>query len=108
MARVALEINGRRIEVACDPGQEEHVERLGAFVDRRVRTLADSVGQVGDYRLLVMTCLLLADALEEQEKAAQAGSEPERLGSVESEQAVRTLETVAERLEHLAARLEAS
>ncbi len=113
MPRVALDINGRRIEVACDPGQEAHVERLGAFVDRRVRTLAESVGQVGEHRLLVMACLLLADDLEEREKAlqgesAQGGAGSETLSGIEAEQAVRTLETVADRLERLAARLEAT
>lgn len=108
MAQVVLDINGRRIEVACDDGQEAHVERLGAFVDSKVRGLADSVGRVGEHRLLVMTCLLLADALEEQEKSGESANAAANLGPAEAERAVNTLESLAERLERLAARLEAS
>ena len=65
MAEVSLEINSRKYQVSCDDGQEEHVGRLGNYVDNRVKELVASVGQVGDANLLVMVSLLIADELSE-------------------------------------------
>lgn len=106
MARVAVQVNNRRYEVACDDGQEAHVKELGDFLDRRVRELAASIGAVGESRLLVMAGLVLADELQEARR---------RLDQVETaatengeDRAAEALDEVAERLERIAARLEAS
>ncbi len=66
MASVAVTINGRRYEIACEEGQEAQLSRLGRYVDDRVRQLAAAVGQLGDTRLMVMTSLLLADELSDK------------------------------------------
>ncbi|MEX2310961.1 MAG: cell division protein ZapA, partial [Rhodospirillales bacterium] len=34
MAQVTVTINDRRYNIACDDGQEAHLARLGAYVDR--------------------------------------------------------------------------
>lgn len=65
MAQIKVKINGRTYEVACDDGQEEHVARLGRYLDTKVGELAAQVGQVGDTRLLVMAALLITDELSE-------------------------------------------
>ena len=65
MAQVDVTINGRDYQIACDDGQEDHLVQLGEYVDRRVKELATTVGQVGDSRLLVMVSLLIADELAE-------------------------------------------
>ncbi|MFT5538945.1 MAG: cell division protein ZapA [Alphaproteobacteria bacterium] len=65
MAQVKVKVNGRDYEVACEDGQEEHVARLGRYVDKKVVELADQVGQVGDTRLLVMAALVITDELSE-------------------------------------------
>lgn len=65
MAQVKVKINGRTYEVACDDGQEEHVARLGNYVDTKVVELAAQIGQVGDTRLLVMAALMITDELSE-------------------------------------------
>jgi cell division protein ZapA len=65
MAQVDVTINGRDYQIACDDGQEDHLAQLGEYVDRRVKELATTVGQVGDSRLLVMVSLLIADELAE-------------------------------------------
>jgi cell division protein ZapA len=103
VARVALDINGRRYEMACDDGQEAHLQKLAEYVDQRVRELAASVGQVGESRLLLMANLLIADELHEarRHQAPAQGRE----GDAE---AAESLEDVAGRLERIAARLEAS
>jgi cell division protein ZapA len=65
MAQVKVKINGRSYEVACDDGQEDHVTRLGHYVDKKVVELGNQIGQVGDARLLVMAALMITDELSE-------------------------------------------
>jgi cell division protein ZapA len=65
MPQVDVNINGRRYQIACDEGQEEHLTQLADYVDKRIQELVGAVGQVGDARLLVMTSLLVADELAE-------------------------------------------
>ena len=71
MAQLTVTINGRGYPIACDDGQEEHLKKLAAYVDKRVSELATAMGQIGDTRLLVMACLLIADELSDSEKALQ-------------------------------------
>ena len=59
MAQITVSINNRVYEIACDDGQEEHLARLGTYIDSKVTELAASIGQVGDARLLVMASLLI-------------------------------------------------
>lgn len=63
MAQVSVRINGRHYQVACEDGQEAHLQKLAAYIDERVSELVRDVGQVGDARLLVMAALLIADEL---------------------------------------------
>ena len=72
MGQVAIAINGRRYNVNCDDGEEDRLRLLAAGLDRRVRALAASVGQVGENRLLLLTCLLLEDELAEAGRGAAA------------------------------------
>jgi cell division protein ZapA len=111
MPLVNVLVNGRAYTVACDEGEEEHVRELGQFVDKRVRELSGSVGQVGDARLLLMASLVVADDLAdalaklhetEKELAAMKSAQ----GSVAKKQE-KTEETVAKTLEGAALRLEA-
>ncbi|MDX1711830.1 MAG: cell division protein ZapA [Rhodovibrionaceae bacterium] len=104
MATVSLEINGRSYDVACEDGQEEHLRKLGRMIDDRMRNLVASVGQVGEARLLMMTSLIMADEL--QEAGAGAGSAGRADGGGADEAAAAAVERLAEKIEHIAARLE--
>ncbi len=114
MPQVDVSINGRRYQIACDEGQEEHLSRLAEYVDQRVQELVGAVGQVGDARLLVMTSLLVADelaeaysALEEKDDgadgdgagAAAARERDETLASIMESMALR-IEGIADGLDH--------
>jgi cell division protein ZapA len=82
MPQVAVTINGRNYQIACDEGQEEHLSRLASYVDDRVQELVAAVGQVGDTRLLVMTSLLVADDLSEAYSTlSEAGLGPPEEGT---------------------------
>jgi cell division protein ZapA len=65
MAQISVSVNGRSYIVACDDGEEEHLRELARYLDKHVQSLAESVGQVGDSRLLLMAALLVADELSE-------------------------------------------
>ena len=113
MGQVAVTINGRSYEVACDDGQEDHLIRLAGYIDKKVAELVTSVGQIGDTRLLVMSALLLADELSEaySELTTLRGGDDEvpdgRVpDSPVNETLVTGIETLAQRVEDIAARLE--
>ena len=107
MAEVTVEINGRRHQLACDDGQEEHVRNLGIYVDGKVQHMAQQIGQVGEPRLLLMACLMIADELHEARDGGDRGRSPAAAGAGE-DKAAAALESVADRLHDIAARLEAS
>jgi len=65
MAKVSIDINGRKYALGCDDGEEERLLRLGQKLDDRVKMLANQFGQIGDIRLLVMAGITLTDELDE-------------------------------------------
>ncbi len=109
MALVTVTINNRKYEISCDDGQEAHLERLSAYLDGRVEKMVKSVGQIGDAQLLVMASLVIADDLSEayaeRDKIKAAGK-----GSAGPDEAEKTLgltiDSLAQRIEHIAERLE--
>ncbi len=77
MALVNVMISGRAYTIACDDGEEEHLRELGALVDAKAREVQETVGQVGDQRLLLMAALLMADELiEARNRQAALSLEP--------------------------------
>jgi len=71
MAHVTVTIAGRQYRMACEDGQETHLEGLAADLDRRVESLRGSFGEIGDSRLLVMAALTLSDELSEVRQRVQ-------------------------------------
>ena len=116
MAQVTVTINNRGYQIACDDGQEQHLVKLAGYVDKRVGELTAAMGQIGDMRLLVMASLLIADELADARKAseqAQRSLEDEKRKkaslSPEAEAALADgFEALAQRIEEIAARLEAA
>ena len=65
MAQVNVTINGRQFRMACDDGQEGHLQKLARDLDERINGLRGSFGEIGDSRLTVMAALTVADELSE-------------------------------------------
>lgn len=99
MGKVKVTVNDRAYEVACDDGQESHVQELAQFVDKRMSDLIRAVGRIDDSRLLLMTCLLIADELSEIRR------NPPRLTADSA--TLSAVDLLANRIESIAARLEA-
>jgi cell division protein ZapA len=65
MAQVNATISGRQFRLACEDGQEEHLEGLAKDIDQRIIDLRAKFGEIGDTRLTVMAALMVADELSE-------------------------------------------
>jgi cell division protein ZapA len=68
MPSLDVTVNGRGYSLTCEHGEEAHLQMLAGHVDQKVSALLESVGQVGDTRLLLMAALL---ATEEQLATSQ-------------------------------------
>ena len=104
MAQVDVTINGHNYRIACDDGQEDHLKKLAELVDQRLSQLVSTVGQVGESRLLVMTCLVVADELTEayaelQGKAGKNGAATDAAVAAATEALAQRIETIAQRLQ---------
>ena len=98
-SNVTLTIAGRRYTIACAPGEEAHVEGLGASIGDKLAKL-DNLGGQSPERVLLYASLLLADELHE----AQAARQDETSIDEQAE----LVEKMADRLEGLANLLESS
>jgi cell division protein ZapA len=65
MASVNATIAGRQFRLACEDGQEEHLQSLAKDLDASIEELRQRFGEIGDTRLTVMAALMVADELAE-------------------------------------------
>jgi cell division protein ZapA len=65
MATVNATIAGRQFRLACEDGQEEHLQMLARDIDGRIESLRKQFGEIGDTRLTVMAALMVADEMSE-------------------------------------------
>jgi cell division protein ZapA len=68
MAQVNVVIDGKSYRMACDEGQEAHLEGLASKFDRYVSHLKEGFGEIGDQRLTVMAGIMVVDELDELQK----------------------------------------
>jgi cell division protein ZapA len=104
MAQVSVVVNGRSYAITCDDGQEEHVLRLTAEIDRRFAELVSVNGQVGQERLLLLVSLLLADELADKARERGDGAAGEAAPHIDDTLG-EELRTLAQRIETMAHRL---
>ncbi|MBC8036100.1 MAG: cell division protein ZapA [Rhizobiales bacterium] len=78
MAHVIVEVNGQPYTMQCPDGEENHLRELAKLLDTEVTRIKQSVGTVGDIRLLVMSGLMLADRLSESARRIEALEEEVR------------------------------
>lgn len=117
MAQVNLSVNGRIYRMACEDGEEEHVEKLGERFDAAINELRGALGEIGDQRLMVMAGILMTDRLNDAERRlAEAEEAVKGLRDVRADTAMRiegleqsfaeSLLHAAERIERIAERLQ--
>jgi len=65
MAQVTVMIDGKAYRMACEEGQESHLEELAGRFDQYVGHLKTQFGEIGDLRLTVMAGIMVMDELSE-------------------------------------------
>ncbi|MDP2410990.1 MAG: cell division protein ZapA [Pseudolabrys sp.] len=119
MAQVNATIAGRQFRLACEDGQEEHLQKLAHDLDQRIIDLRAKFGEIGDTRLTVMAGLMLADELSEAARRMRvleeevAGLQDARVVSSDRAKAasaavVNAFNSAAERLEGITRKLNQS
>jgi cell division protein ZapA len=71
MAHVTVTIDGKQFRMACEDGQERHLEQLALELDNRIRMVRDSFGEIGDLRLTVIAALMVTDELFEERRKGE-------------------------------------
>lgn len=119
MPLVDVSVNGRSYSLTCDAGQEDHLRSLADHVDKKVGAMLESVGQIGDARLMLMAALLATEehlaAVQRLEVQAQAMVDLSRANDemkarlADSEMLARdALKTATKRVQNVAAQLAAA
>lgn len=103
MAHVIVQVSGRPYTMQCPDGEEEHLKDLAALLDSEVTRVRQSVGSVGDIRMLVMAGLMVADRLSEATGRIEALEE--QINGIREARDAAQAETKALE-DHMAARLD--
>lgn len=109
MARVEITLNGRVYPIACNDGEEDRVRSLAEMVEDRIEQITGARRSVTENHLLVMVCLMLADELMDMSDGLRV-PEP-RTVEVPIDQEpklVAALSRLADRIENIAARVQAT
>jgi len=65
VTQVSVTIAGRSYRMACQDGEEAHLEGLAQAFDEKIADMRRAFGEIGDMRLHVMAALTFADQLSE-------------------------------------------
>jgi len=103
MAMIEIEIAGRRYDVACREGEQEHLRAVAAEVDRRAQDATNALGSLTETRQLLFAALLIADDIKEIRAGAGI---PEPVPPQPDPAVADALERLASRMEGLAESLE--
>jgi len=99
MAQVDIEVNGRAYRMLCEDGQERRLQELAAYVDGRLKDLTGGGKSGSEAQMMLMTCLVLADELQDV-KAGRG------IPGMDEGEVAAGIDHVAQRIEEVAARLE--
>ena len=72
MAKVVVSVADRPYTMQCPDGEEDHLRELASLLDAEIVRIKQSVGSIGDIRLLVMSGLMVADRLSEAIRKIEA------------------------------------
>ena len=82
MANVNIKFNGKEFLLSCEDGQEEHLEELSLNLNERFKQLKDSLGNIGENKLLLIKSIKIMDEyFENKKKIDQKKTEVEYLSN---------------------------
>jgi len=68
MANVNIKFNGKEFLLSCDDGQEEHLEELSQYLNNKFNDLKNSLGNIGENKLMLITSIKVMDEYFETKK----------------------------------------
>ena len=68
MANVNIKFNGKEYLLSCEDGQEEHLEELSSNLSQKFSGLKNSLGNIGENKLLLITSITTIDEYFETKK----------------------------------------
>ena len=68
MANVNIKFNGKDFLLSCDDGQEEHLEELSIHLNKKFDELKNSLGNIGESKLLLISSITVMDEYFETKK----------------------------------------
>tara|TARA_B100000282_G_C31424016_1_gene350371 strand:- start:144 stop:581 length:438 start_codon:yes stop_codon:yes gene_type:complete len=68
MANVSIKFNGKEFLLSCDDGQEEHLEELLIQINQKFNELKNTLGNLGENKLLLITAVKVMDEYFETKK----------------------------------------
>ena len=71
MANVSIKFNGKEFLLSCDDGQEEHLEELLIQINKKFNDLKNSLGNLGENKLLLITAVKVIDEYHETKKKVE-------------------------------------
>ena len=72
MANVNIKFNGKEFLLSCEDGQEEHLEELSSVLNSKFNDLKNSLGNIGESKLLLITSITILDEYFETKKKIDA------------------------------------
>ena len=80
MANVNIKFNGKAFLLSCENGQEEHLEELSIFLNEKFNSFKNSLGNIGENKLLLITSITVMDEyFETKKKIDQQKAEIEKI-----------------------------
>ena len=68
MANVSIKFNNKEFLLACEDGQEEHLEELLIQINKKFNNLKNDLGNLGENKLLLITAVKIMDEYYETKK----------------------------------------
>ena len=68
MANVNIKFNGKEFLLSCEDGQEEHLGELALYLNEKFTNLKNSLGNIGESKLLLITSISVLDEYYETKK----------------------------------------
>ena len=68
MANVSIKFNNKQFLLACEDGQEEHLEELLIQINKKFNSLKNDLGNLGENKLLLITAVKIMDEYYETKK----------------------------------------
>ncbi len=68
MANVSIKFNNKEFLLACEDGQEEHLEELLIQINKKFNSLKNDLGNLGENKLLLITAIKIMDEYYETKK----------------------------------------